>query len=529
MSKNTFDFMKFSKLIFYSLIFSSALFGLSSCTNTSKLKLDYSFEAAIDAEQGVKNFNELDFKTYDNLELGFHRGNVWIKLDITNKNQQASYIIVNNDLINRNYRFYKLDKAKNKLMVLNPSKDFTRRDHRTFNYPKPNFQIDLEPQEQATYFVYTESDGRIVQATPRLMNIEEYTDSISHTKRINAVFFILVGGLLIINIFHFSVLRNKIYYYYWFYILSTCLMYLSVEGSLFDLGLSSGTIDHIVFIFIRIWTISIVLFTAYFLKFKGTNPKYYSFIKKALILVIGSTTIYQFSFYNSSISYLHSLENIFTQLWLVVLISMIILSFKRRKVETKYYMITFSLFILFVTLALLDSHFSFLPGSPFLYFKLGTIIEFIGFTYFITVIIRKNVKNAGDLKHELAENQQKLMLAHEKLDNNLEVKSIEKADLSSVFKLIESSLSTETEWFEFKSNFEKLSPNFLWNLKQKHSELSKSDIRLIVLIKIGFSQKEIATVLGIAPDSVKKAKQRLRKKLNLTSTIILKEYLSRYS
>lgn len=45
--------------------------------------------------------------------------------------------------------------------------------------------------------------------------------------------------------------------------------------------------------------------------------------------------------------------------------------------------------------------------------------------------------------------------------------------------------------------------------------LTENDLRLCVMIKANLSTKEIASLLNITPDSVKKGKHRLRKKLNM--------------
>ena len=42
-----------------------------------------------------------------------------------------------------------------------------------------------------------------------------------------------------------------------------------------------------------------------------------------------------------------------------------------------------------------------------------------------------------------------------------------------------------------------------------------NDLRLIALIKVNLSSKDIATLLGISPDSLRVSRYRLRKKLNL--------------
>ena len=59
--------------------------------------------------------------------------------------------------------------------------------------------------------------------------------------------------------------------------------------------------------------------------------------------------------------------------------------------------------------------------------------------------------------------------------------------------------------------------NFVFQdkLKQNFPKLTAYDLRLCSYLKANLSTKEIAIVLNITPDSAKKAKHRLRKKLNM--------------
>ncbi|MEQ9298501.1 MAG: sigma factor-like helix-turn-helix DNA-binding protein [Cyclobacteriaceae bacterium] len=52
-------------------------------------------------------------------------------------------------------------------------------------------------------------------------------------------------------------------------------------------------------------------------------------------------------------------------------------------------------------------------------------------------------------------------------------------------------------------------------LKQVYPQLTSYDLRLCTYLKANLSTKEIARILNITPDSVKKAKHRLRKKLKM--------------
>lgn len=54
-------------------------------------------------------------------------------------------------------------------------------------------------------------------------------------------------------------------------------------------------------------------------------------------------------------------------------------------------------------------------------------------------------------------------------------------------------------------------------LKHRHPELTTYDLRLCTYLKANLATKEIATLLNITPDSVKKAKHRLRKKIGVRS------------
>ncbi len=59
---------------------------------------------------------------------------------------------------------------------------------------------------------------------------------------------------------------------------------------------------------------------------------------------------------------------------------------------------------------------------------------------------------------------------------------------------------------------------FRHRVSRQYPKLTEYDLRLCVMLKSNLATKEMATVLNITPDSVKKAKHRLRKKLALAPT-----------
>lgn len=74
---------------------------------------------------------------------------------------------------------------------------------------------------------------------------------------------------------------------------------------------------------------------------------------------------------------------------------------------------------------------------------------------------------------------------------------------------------TDDHWNEFRGLFEKVQKGFFETLKQKYPDLTPAELRLLALLKLKLTRKEMATMLGIAPDSIKKTRQRIRRKINL--------------
>lgn len=94
-----------------------------------------------------------------------------------------------------------------------------------------------------------------------------------------------------------------------------------------------------------------------------------------------------------------------------------------------------------------------------------------------------------------------------------EVISAEKEKV--IEKLYEFTILTEDDWINFKRMFDKVYKDFFIRLKEKYPDLTLAETRLIALTKLNLSVNEIANMLGISPDSVRKTANRLRKKLNL--------------
>ena len=103
-----------------------------------------------------------------------------------------------------------------------------------------------------------------------------------------------------------------------------------------------------------------------------------------------------------------------------------------------------------------------------------------------------------------------------------------KIQLPKLIKLIDYSLESEKDWDEFKMYFEKVHSSFFENMKQHFPDLSQSDLKLCALISLNLSMKEMAELMGISPESVKMARHRLRKKLDIASDENLVDFLANF-
>lgn len=87
--------------------------------------------------------------------------------------------------------------------------------------------------------------------------------------------------------------------------------------------------------------------------------------------------------------------------------------------------------------------------------------------------------------------------------------------LNSLRNQINRDLHSEKDWELFKLYFEQVNKTFFQKLKAINPGLTQNDLRLAALIKLRFNIKEAASVLNLAPSSIKGARSRLRVKLNL--------------
>jgi len=94
------------------------------------------------------------------------------------------------------------------------------------------------------------------------------------------------------------------------------------------------------------------------------------------------------------------------------------------------------------------------------------------------------------------------------------------------FSMVMKGLTSQSGvWENFNFHFEQVHPDFFKFLKRDFPHLTQNDLKVSAFIKIGLNNKEIASLMQIAPDSVKSSKKRLKKKLSLMPEHNLSDFL----
>ncbi len=101
-------------------------------------------------------------------------------------------------------------------------------------------------------------------------------------------------------------------------------------------------------------------------------------------------------------------------------------------------------------------------------------------------------------------------------------------DPHRLIRSIDHQLNQEDRWKYFVVLFERLHPLFFSRLQGAYPTLNTHDLRLIALLKLNLSTKEISVLLGISPQSANTARYRLRKRLELSPDAALESFLQQH-
>jgi len=85
----------------------------------------------------------------------------------------------------------------------------------------------------------------------------------------------------------------------------------------------------------------------------------------------------------------------------------------------------------------------------------------------------------------------------------------------------------DEDWKKFEKNFDYVHNGFIHKLTEGFPELTFSERRMCIYLKVDLASKEIASLLNLSPRSVETVRYRLRKKFGLDREDNLRDFLNR--
>lgn len=144
----------------------------------------------------------------------------------------------------------------------------------------------------------------------------------------------------------------------------------------------------------------------------------------------------------------------------------------------------------------------------------------------------KKLEQEVEFQHRALSTHALHMISKNQLLNEIK-RSIERLDKSNenhathknLIHAIEFDQKSDRNWEHFRQYFNQIHTDFEKKIRKLIPDLTNNEMRLLALLKMNLSLKEIAGILNIAHDSVHKATYRIRKKLQLDKEQTLQQFV----
>ena len=98
----------------------------------------------------------------------------------------------------------------------------------------------------------------------------------------------------------------------------------------------------------------------------------------------------------------------------------------------------------------------------------------------------------------------------------MELEGSDRGQADKLSRQINTDMNADADWQQFLRSFESVHPAFNKELARKYPNFTAGEIRMACLFKMNLASKEIANLLNITAEGVKKTRYRMRKKMNIS-------------
>lgn len=111
------------------------------------------------------------------------------------------------------------------------------------------------------------------------------------------------------------------------------------------------------------------------------------------------------------------------------------------------------------------------------------------------------------------------------LQDTPKVKDSDGATDDEIAELLEQKILTDDDWDQFRNRFNAIYPGFFTRINESRIQLTEAETRILVLMRLELTGKDMANILGISPQSVRVCKMRLKKKLLIEGHETVEDFL----
>lgn len=425
----------------------------------------------------IKNIDEAQDYTFSKISknkfsLGHINETIWLKLEIENRSDKENYVLNLNESFYEEVELYSNNNKQQQIQKDGFSVSIESKEYNSLN---PSFDITIPQGSTQIYYIKLKSKF----AKFGSLTIYEKEFYIKHIKPENKFIYIFIFGILFIILFFTLFLifttNDKIYVYYFCYILFYGIYLINQSGYLAYLNLSRYTYE------IQALSPLIVTFLIYFsntlLNIRKFSKRIEKVLKTIAILMVILTPFYVLFYTPWNII----VNNLYSVVFLILIFNSLYIYIKKRN-EIKYYTFAISLYfcsvILFTLMISGKLEYNHLTRYGYLY---ASVIEVIFFSLLLANRY-SSFKNKTIIAHKILikeKNRSKILLEEEIARQTKEIR-IKNRKLETLVK--ERELLLKELYHRVKNNFQVII-SMLWFESKKYEETKQSYLEVINRIK----------------------------------------------
>jgi hypothetical protein len=143
--------------------------------------------------------------------------------------------------------------------------------------------------------------------------------------------------------------------------------------------------------------------------------------------------------------------------------------------------------------------------------------------------LHHNVKLIDGFTQRILEKNKVISELEKKIRSNPLFNQSAEAARKNLEAISEIRILTYEDWEKFQSNVNKVYHGLINRICDSFPHITDAELRMFLLIKLSVKNKDISEILGISPDSVRKTRFRLKKKLNLREEDDLDDFIQEYN